>query len=101
MKLLYKIFSTASPDNCENGCAVNLPGVSADGDQVEKLLAVVFGAAAAIAILVIVFSAINFITGGGDPEKISRAKKSIIFALVGLAIAVSAETLVLTILKKI
>ncbi len=79
----------------------SLPQVKAGTSQVESILTIVFGAAAAIAILVIIVASLNIATGGGDPDKISRGKKTIILALVGLAIAVSAEIIVLTILNRI
>lgn len=101
--LVHKLyFGVAAPNNCEGGgCATAFPDVAADDSSVQALLSVAFGAAAAIAVLVIIISAFNIVTGGGDSEKISRSKNSIIFALVGLAIAVSAEIIVLTVLKRI
>lgn len=101
MSDIIQLVAASGPSNCDDGtCATNLPSVIADGDQVAKLFSLIFGIAAAIAILVIVIAAINFITGGGDPEKISRAKRAIIFSLVGLAIAISAEAIVLTVLGR-
>lgn len=79
---------------------VNLPQVKAESDNLQKMLAVVFGVAAAIAVLVIVIAAIEFAQGGGNPEKISKAKNTIIYALIGLVIALSAEVIVYTILGK-
>lgn len=101
--MLTKLFAKIeNPDNCEGGgCKVNLPDVAADADSVQNLLGILFGVAAAIAILVIVIAGFNIVTGGGDPEKIARSKKTIIFALVGLAIALSAEFIVLTVLNRL
>lgn len=103
MKLLHPFVAVIqAPDNCEDGgCDVNLPQVAADQASVQTLLSVVFGVAAAIAVLVIVLAGLNLATGGGDPEKISRSKKTIIFALIGLAIAISAEVIVLTVLDRL
>jgi hypothetical protein len=79
---------------------LGLPQVEADDTQLEDIMAVVFGGVAAVAVLVIMFASINYITAGGDPDKISRSKKTIIFALVGLAIAIFAESIVLTVLGR-
>lgn len=92
------IMAIAAPDN---DTQTQLPAIEADPAQAQSILAVVFGLAAALAILVIVISGFNLVTGGDDPEKISRAKKTIIFGLVGLAIAVSAEAIVLTVLSRL
>ena len=85
----------------ESGEDIGLPEISAGSSEVESILVIVFGAAAAVAVLVIVIASLNIATGGGDPEKISRGKKTIILALVGLAIALTAEFIVLTILNRI
>ncbi len=98
---LHRFGKVERPENCDSGCVVNLPDVSATDGTVKTALSVLFGAAAAIAVVIIVAAALNITTGGGDPEKISKAKKTIIFALIGLMIAISAEFIVLTILDKI
>lgn len=82
-------------------CLSILPEVKAQDEQLEKILAVIFGTFAAVAVLVIIVGAINFATAEGNAENISKAKKTIIYALVGLAIALSAETIVLMILGRL
>lgn len=78
-----------------------LPDVTANGDAIQKALAIVFGVFAAIAVLVIVLAAIDFASSSGNPEKISKAKNSIIYALIGLVISLSAEVIVYTVLQKV
>ena len=78
-----------------------LPQVSADQDSLNKILAIFFGIVAALAILSIMIAAFNFVTSNGDAEKISRSKKTIVLALIGLLIAMSAEAIVLTALDNI
>ena len=86
-------------NNC-NGerCISNLPTVNANENQIQNLLGIVFGVIAAVAVIVIIIAAINFATADGNPDDISRAKKTIIYALVGLAIAISAEAIIYTVL---
>lgn len=91
---MMKFFAQVDPE------LVNLPNVSADEGQLEGILSFVFGLCAAVAVLVIMFASINYITGGGDPDKISRAKKTIIFALIGLTIAILAQAIVYTLLGR-
>ncbi len=81
-------------NNNDPGCAGILPNVSANEDQVQNGLAIVFGVFAAVAIIVIILAAISFATSEGNPENISNAKKTIIYALIGLIIALSAEAAV-------
>lgn len=77
---------------------LGLPEVSANEATAQKVLAIVFGLAAAVAILVILIASFNIVTGGGDPEKIARGKKAVIYSLVGLAVALSAEAIVYIVL---
>lgn len=76
----------------------NLPQVSADESQLKNILAIIFGLAAAIAVITILIASIELVTGGDNPETIAKARRTIIYALVGLAIAVFAEIIVLTVL---
>jgi Type IV secretion system pilin len=78
-----------------------LPQVTADDGAIENALAVVFGVFAAVAVLVIIYAAIDFATGGGNPEKVSRARNTIIYALIGLVISLTAEGIVYFVLGRL
>ncbi len=85
--------------NCGTGdnspdCASILPRVSANENQVQNGLSIVFGVFAAVAVIVIIIAALSFATSEGNPENIANAKKTIIYALIGLIIALSAEAAV-------
>ena len=80
---------------------IGLSPIAATDDTAKTILNVVFGIIASVAIVVIIIAGFNLATGGDDPEKISRSKKAIIYALVGLALAVSTEAIVLTVLNVI
>ena len=65
-----------------------------DNNDVAGLLQIVFGLAGSIAVLVIVIAGIMFILSQGDPQKAAKARNTIIYAGVGLALIVSAFSLV-------
>jgi hypothetical protein len=71
-----------------------LPTTDADTDTVKTILQIVFGIIGAFALMSTVASGLKYVTSGGDPGKTSEAKKGIIFALVGLMIAISAQAIV-------
>lgn len=99
-----KILSVVQPNNCENGgpnCLTTLPETTANAATAEKIFGIVFGTAAAIAVLIIVLSAFNWAIRGGDSEVVTRSRKAIVYAAIGLAVALLAEMLVLTLLKRI
>ncbi len=58
---------------------------------VVSVLSIIVGIAAVIMILV---SAFKYITSGGESSKVSSAKTALIYALVGLAVAATAQALV-------
>ncbi len=103
MVLLNYLYSfLAVVTNCDSGsCQTNLPEVVADASTVSTVLAVVFGIIGATAVILIIFSGMLFITGGDDPQKIKTARNTIIWALLGLGIALSAEAIVYIFLRQL
>jgi hypothetical protein len=78
-----------------------LPDASATSQTLATILQLAFGVAAAIAVLSIVIAAFNFATANGDGDKISRSKRAIAFALIGLAIAMLGQAIVFVVVKQI
>lgn len=70
----------------------------ATGDDIATLLGSVISLllfiAGSAAVLVIVVGGIRYITSDGDPGAASKAKNTIIFALVGLVIAIMSYSIV-------
>ncbi len=54
-----------------------------------------------IAVIMIIISGAKFMTAGGDANAVSGAKKTLIYALVGLVVVALAETLVHFVLGKV
>jgi hypothetical protein len=89
-------------ENCQgDNCLSTLPEVRANESSVENGLAIVFGVFAAVAIIVIILAAISFATSEGNPENIAKAKKTIVYALIGLVLALAAEAIVLLVLGRL
>lgn len=74
--------------------AGHLPQPPANQSELSTALSIVFGIIGALALLMITVSGLRYITSAGNPEKTSRAKNGIVYAIVGLAIAISAEAIV-------
>lgn len=69
---------------------VNIPTVNADGATLQGVLNVVYLWAGAIAVLVIVIAGFFFVLSNGDVNQVTRARKAIISASVGLVVVVMA-----------
>lgn len=72
----------------------SLPQGSANTSTIKTVLGIVFGLAGALAFLMIVISGLRYILSAGDPQKASKAREGVIYALAGLAIAIAAEAIV-------
>jgi hypothetical protein len=66
--------------------------------KVANLLALVIGIAA---VIVIIIAGIRFITSGGDATKVATAKSTILYAIVGLAVAALARAIVIFVLNRL
>ncbi len=61
----------------------------------QRIIQFVFSIISAVAVIIIVYSAIQLITARGEQEKFDQAKKTVTYAAAGLLISILAENLVL------
>lgn len=87
-----QICPPSASDPNANKCG--LPQVNATQSTLKNIIQIALGVIGAFALLSMTLSGFKYITSGGSPEKTSEAKKGIIFALVGLMIAIMAEAIV-------
>ena len=93
-------FDTGGPDSpyyceCDPSKALCNPLDSSTlSDFFNNLLSTAAVAAGSLVIAIIVFGGIMFITAGDSPDKQNRAKKIIIYALIGFIVVLIAATLV-------
>lgn len=66
--------------------------------KIANILSIVIGFAA---IIVLIVAGIQYMVSTGDPTKVNNAKNAIIYALVGLAIAVIARAVVVFVINKL
>lgn len=87
--------------NPDGKCLTNLPQVAAGQSEVRTILSIVFAVAAGVALISLMIAALNYVTAFSDQDKIVRSRRNIIYSLLGLVIALSAEIIVLTIVGKL
>jgi cytochrome bd-type quinol oxidase subunit 1 len=78
-----------------------LPTATASSDNIQNIFHIVVGTLAAVAVLIIVISALNIVTAGGDSTKVAKARSAILYALVGLIIVIIAEAIVALVAGKL
>ena len=89
--------------NCGGGatCNTGLPTVPASSKNLQHGLEAAFGIIAVVAVVMVVVGGLQFVLAQGDPQTVVRARKTIIYAVVGLVVAVSADVIVGFVLNKL
>lgn len=63
-------------------------------DVVKNIISILFWIIGILAVIVIIYAGITFITAAGNPSKVAQAKTMIIYAVIGLVVAILAYTIV-------
>lgn len=66
--------------------------------KATNVIAIVAGI---MAVIFMILSGIKYITSGGDPSQVSKAKESVIYGLVGIVVIVLARSLIGWVLSKL
>lgn len=78
-----------------------LPKVDANEASIGNILSVFFGIIGALAVLMIVVSGLRYMIAAGDPQRTAQAKSGIVYALVGIAVAISAQGIVYFVVNRL
>lgn len=88
-------FSAVSPNEFD------VPKGNLNSASFNTILQIVFGIAAAVALIIMMIASLKYVTSMGDPQGVAKAKNTIIFAAVGLVIAASAFSIVTFVVKSL
>lgn len=80
---------------------VPLPKPPATSDAISNTLQLVFVAAGAIAVLIIILGSLKYIMSQGEPQATAKAKDTILYAIIGLVICILSFSAVTFLLKNI
>ncbi|HEX4774871.1 MAG TPA: pilin [Candidatus Saccharimonadales bacterium] len=96
---ILRVVADLSPVCAGGSCG--LPTAQADQSAIDNILQIVFGIVGALSLLMITVSGLRYILSDGSPEKTAKARGGLIYALVGLTIALTAEAIVTFVLKRL
>jgi len=88
--------------DCPNGagnCEVTLPTTAANSANLQVILQILFGALGAIAVVAIIIAVLRLLLSTGDPAAAAKFRNTIIYAIIGLIIALLAEAIVTFVLN--
>jgi hypothetical protein len=71
----------------------SIPRVEADQSAIQVGINFILQLAGVLSLIFIIIGAVKFSTSGGDPQKVASARNTVIYALVGLVVAVTAFTI--------
>jgi hypothetical protein len=98
-----RLFAASSQVNCQLGggsaCATGLPTTQTNG-ALSTALTLAFGVIGVISVVMVVIGGLQFILSQGDPQSAAKARMTIIYAVIGLGVAISAEAIVAFVLNK-
>ena len=86
--------TTKDGQSATNSFETCTPKIAATSSEAAMVVRLIFGVIGAIAIIYIMYGAFRFVRSQGEPKEISQAKQTILYAIIGLVIAVSAEVIV-------
>ena len=66
---------------------------------IQNITNIVFALIGSLALLIIVLAGLRYITARGDPNGVSQARQAILYAVIGLIVAVAAYAIVTFVVK--
>lgn len=66
--------------------------------RAAQIVAIVTGVAA---VIIIIIGGIQFVLAGGDSSKVASARNTIIYALIGLVVAIAAQSIITFVLNRL
>lgn len=79
---------------------VRLPDVEADESTLAAVVSYVFIIIGIISVIMIMIASLQYITSTGDPQKTKKAKDTILYAVIGVVISVSAWSIISFVLDR-
>ena len=73
---------------------LDVPQGSLGSSNVENAIRLAFGVAGGIALLIVSIGGFKYVLSQGNPQETAKAKNTIIYAMVGLAVIITAYAIV-------
>jgi Type IV secretion system pilin len=90
------------PSTINSGISYDsLPQATANDNKLDVAANIAFGIAGSLAMLFVIIGGVRYIMSTGDSQKVSQAKNTILYALVGLIVTISAFAIVRFILTRV
>lgn len=81
------------------GCATPKDGVTVDS-LIKTIVNVLSWVVGVVAVIMIVYAGFQYVSSGGDSGKITNAKNTLIYAIIGLVVVAFSQAIVVFVLTK-
>jgi hypothetical protein len=79
----------------------SLPKTTAGDATIKTVLTIVFSIVGALSLLFITIGGFRYVLSQGDPQAVGKAKGTILYALIGLIVAITAVAIVTFVVGRI
>jgi hypothetical protein len=73
---------------------INSPLPRTSNNLLDNVLYIAFGTLGGISLIVMIWAGMKYVLSSGDPAKTAEAKNQVIYAAIGIAVALSASAIV-------
>lgn len=84
-----------------NPADLDIPQGDANGSTISTVLRMVFAIFGGVSVIIVTLAGLKYIISQGNPQEVAKAKNTIIYALVGLVISISAFSIITFVLTRI
>ncbi len=92
---MKNVFSQVSPSDFD------VPQTNLDAASFDTIMQIVFAFVGFVALIALLLASLKYVTSQGDAAATAKAKNTIIYSLIGLAIAASAFSIVTFVVKSL
>ena len=97
MNVLIRLLAQVDVNESE----LNIPPSTLSENTVMNALQLLFGVAGGIALIIVTVAGFKYVVSQGNPQETAKAKNTILYALIGLAICVLSFTIVTFVINEI
>lgn len=93
---IFRVLATVQLDTSS---LPNNSGTDAPSTFLATALQIVFGVTGSVALIIIVLAGLRYVIAAGDPTAVAKARMTILYAVIGLAVALAGFSIVTFVVK--
>lgn len=99
--MILKMFTELAVTVQSTEYKTGLPEPAANAGQIDTVIQIVIATLAALSVLMIVIAGFRMVAGQGNPQEVAKARSTIMYAIVGLLLAICAQAILTLVLDRL